>query len=382
MPASPAPAPAAKRRILLVDDDQGLREMFSHVLTGEGYHVLAAGSGPEALALLRSQAVDLVVSDINMPEQDGYQLLETIRRDPAIGLIPVILMTARPAFTGLRKGMGMGADDYLPKPFTIPELVSAVSQQLAKRDSLRSESERELQSLRDCIALGLPHELLTPLNGILGVAELLTAGPAGPAELAEYAGMLRVSGERLQRLIQNILLNAQLALLAREPETAARFRGSATGRLGGWLVEQLTRTAAAHDRVADLRLDPGLSHEGFGAAMSAEHLGKVLVELLENACKFSPRGQPIELSAASEGGELVLTVRDYGRGMAWEEIAQLGAYRQFGRREHAQEGAGLGATIARGLVELHGGTIVWESAPGRGCNVRVRLPLAPAVAPA
>lgn len=356
--------------------------MFGLALAREGYEVLSASGGHEALDILRDQAVDLVISDINMPEQDGYELLESIRRDPAIGLIPVILMTARPAFTGLRKGMVMGADDYLPKPFTIPELASAVSQQLAKRDSLRSESERELQSLRDCIALGLPHELLTPLNGILGVAELLTAGPAGPAELAEYASMLRVSGERLQRLVQNILLNTQLSLLSREPETAARFRGSASCRLGSWLAEQLNRVAAAHERNADLRLAGELSQELHGASMSAEHLGKVLAELLDNACKFSPRGQPIEAGVAGEDGSLVFEIRDHGRGMTWEEISQLGAFRQFGRREHAQEGAGLGATIARGLVELHGGSITWESAPGRGCNVRVRLPRSAPVAPA
>ncbi|HEX2100465.1 MAG TPA: response regulator, partial [Candidatus Synoicihabitans sp.] len=140
-------------RILLVDDDAPLREMFAFALTSEGFDVAEAADGQIAFDSLRQQRSDLVVSDINMPVMDGYELLTKIRQEPSLALLPVILMTARPAFSGLRKGMGMGADDYLPKPFSIPELVAVVQQQLGKRASLRSESDRELQSLRESISL-------------------------------------------------------------------------------------------------------------------------------------------------------------------------------------------------------------------------------------
>jgi two-component system OmpR family response regulator len=107
-------------RILVVDDEPGVREMLTDALVMQGHSVSARPNGFEALADLRAESFDLVVSDVNMPKVDGYQLLERIR-----GLgdsTPVILLTARGEKADLAKGFRTGADDYVTKPFGLEEL--------------------------------------------------------------------------------------------------------------------------------------------------------------------------------------------------------------------------------------------------------------------
>ena len=109
-------------RILVVDDEPGVREMLTDALTMQGHTVSPAGDGFEALASLRADSFDLVVSDINMPKVDGYQLLERMR-----GLgdsTPVILLTARGEKADLARGFRTGADDYVTKPFGTAELLA------------------------------------------------------------------------------------------------------------------------------------------------------------------------------------------------------------------------------------------------------------------
>ena len=114
-------------------------------------------------------------------------------------------MTGLADNAGMRHGMELGADDYLPKPFTIDGLYAAVDARLKKAQALRQEAEKKLADLRDNISLMLPHELRTPLNGILAYGEILAAEAATlpPHEVAEMGQVIHDSGKRLERLIEN-----------------------------------------------------------------------------------------------------------------------------------------------------------------------------------
>src|SRR6185436_8841887 len=163
---------------------------------------------------------DLILCDVNMGKMDGYATLSSLRNEPATATIPFILMTGLADNAGMRHGMELGADDYLPKPFTIDGLYAAVDARLRKVQTVRAEAERKLTDLRDSISLMLPHELRTPLNGILAYGEILTADAATlqPAEIADMGQVIYQSGRRLERLIENFLIYAQLELLGTDPQ--------------------------------------------------------------------------------------------------------------------------------------------------------------------
>jgi CheY-like chemotaxis protein len=128
--------------IVVMDDDAGTRMLVSQVLKKEGYDVMAADDGAKGLELIREFKPDLVVSDVQMPEMDGFVMLDHVRNDPELATTPIILLTSLQDRTHMRQGMTTGADDYLTKPFAPQELREAVSAQLNKlvrADAMRAQ---------------------------------------------------------------------------------------------------------------------------------------------------------------------------------------------------------------------------------------------------
>ena len=166
------------KRILVIDDEEWLREMVHIALAQKGFDVVEAENGAVGIDKARKELPDLILCDVNMEKVDGYLTLSSLRNEPATAAIPFILMTGLADNAGMRHGMELGADDYLPKPFTIEELYAAVEARLKKAQALRQEAEKKLADLRDNISLMLPHELRTPLNGILAYGEILAAEAA------------------------------------------------------------------------------------------------------------------------------------------------------------------------------------------------------------
>ena len=128
--------------IVVIDDDAGTRLLVSQVLKKEGLQVMAAEDGEKGMVLIREHKPDLVVSDVQMPLMDGFEVLDQVRSDPALAATAVILLTSLQERSYMRLGMTTGADDYLTKPFAPQELREAVNAQLNKRskaDAMRTE---------------------------------------------------------------------------------------------------------------------------------------------------------------------------------------------------------------------------------------------------
>src|SRR5437588_10089172 len=210
------------KKILVIDDEEWLREMVQLALGQKGYSVIEAENGSAGIEKAQRELPDLVLCDVNMDKVDGYRTLSSLRNEPATAAIPFILMTGLADNAGMRQGMELGADDYLPKPFTIDALYAAVEARLKKAHAVRQEAERKLADLRDNLSLMLPHELRTPLNGILAYGEILSADAATlpPAEIAEMGQVIVQSGKRLERLIENFLIYSQIELLRADPHKA------------------------------------------------------------------------------------------------------------------------------------------------------------------
>ena len=363
------------KRILVIDDETWLREMVHMALEQKGFEVLEAENGAKGIEAARKSLPDLILCDVNMEKVDGYHTLSSLRSEAATASVPFILMTGLADHAGMRHGMELGADDYLPKPFSIEALYAAVEARLKKVQTVRQEAEKKLSDLRDNISLMLPHELRTPLNGILAYGEILRSEPGtlGAQEVAEMGQGIYDSGKRLERLIENFLIYAQIELLGSDPQKVGALRQKRTEH-PATLVEHEVRSQAQQ---AGREQDLSIELEDAAICISEEYLVKIVGEVIHNAFKFSDQGNPVSVCMSEIPGHVCLVIADKGRGFSTEHITRVGAYMQFDRKLHEQQGLGLGLSIAKRLTELHGGTLAIESRPATRTAVTIRLPKAP-----
>jgi signal transduction histidine kinase len=360
------------KRILVIDDEIWLREMVHMALEQKGFEVLEAENGAAGIEAARSSLPDLILCDVNMEKMDGYLTLSSLRKEPATASVPFILMTGLADNAGMRHGMELGADDYLPKPFSIEALYAAVEARLKKAQAVREEAEKKLADLRDNISLMLPHELRTPLNGILAYGEILSSEAATlpPEEVAEMGHVIHQSGRRLERLIENFLIYAQIELLGTDPQKLSALRKKQTRSPAALVQKQARSQAQQLNREGDL----SLRLEDHPIAISEDYLAKIVDEVVQNAFKFSEKGARVSVTLVPAAGSVILTVSDHGRGFSTEHIARVGAYMQFDRKLHEQQGIGLGLSIAKRLTELHGGTLSIDSKRDSNTVVTIKLP--------
>jgi len=360
------------KRILIIDDEPWLREMVRLALVEKGFDVIEAENGVVGIEKARKELPDLILCDVKMEKVDGYLTLSSLRNEPATSAIPFILMTGLADNAGMRHGMELGADDYLPKPFKIEELYAAVEARLKKAEALRQEAEKKLSDLRANISMMLPHELRTPLNGILAYGEMLAAeaGTLPAKEIAEMGQVIHDSGRRLERLIENFLIYAQIELLGTDAQKINALRQKQTRSPAKLIEEHAAGQARAANRANDLVLD--LADQP--VPISEDYLAKIVDELVQNAFRFSDPGKRVSVTLSGSPNGVVLSVTDQGRGFSTEHITKVGAYMQFDRTIQEQQGLGLGLVIARRLTELHGGTLSIQSERGASTTVAVKLP--------
>lgn len=359
------------KKILVIEDDSSIRNEVLTWLTLENYEALGAADGAEGVELVQQQRPDLIICDIMMPKKDGYRVLLEVRTQPATALIPFIFLSAKQEKRDIRYGMELGADDYISKPFARNEFLRAIESRLARQKLYTQDAERQINLLRQSLLRTLPHELRTPLVGILGIGELLAqdAETLTPAEIIDYATMITSGGRQLYRLVENYLLYSQLERLATDPAQAALLERGSIAHSRDLIWETSERIAMAYERLGDLQLRV----QSAVVQITAQDLTKIVYELADNAFKFSKPEAPVQVSAAIEDGKYVIFVADQGRGIAPENLARIDAYVQFERTRYEQQGAGLGLTIVRRLVELAGGAFQIESAVDQGTVVRVAL---------
>ncbi len=354
------------KKILIVDDDPDVREGIAEILEAEGFLTLIAENGTDALAQAEEFQPDLIICDVIMPLMSGYELLKKCRQEPSLALVPFIFLTAHADKEILRHGMELGADDYLIKPIDHKDLIGAIAARLRKQSFLHEATAHKLEALRRSITLSLPHELRTPLSGILGMADILIeeANSLSPEEVADIGRDLLTCGERLNRLIQNFLLYAELETGDTQPPHTNALTP----------IRELT-TNIAHKcaRLAHRPEDLYLELTDAVVLIPSPRWQKIVEEIIDNAFRYSVAGQRVTIKSWFKDDLLILQIRDCGRGMTAHQIANLGAYMQFDRRIHEQQGTGLGLTLAKRLVEFYGGVLMIDSVPLTGTTVTLQF---------
>jgi two-component system, sensor histidine kinase and response regulator len=364
-----------KTTVLAIEDEPEILNNIVEILELEDMTVYAAQDGEAGVKMARELLPDVIVCDIMMPNKDGYSVLLDLQAEATTANIPFIFLTAVVDRPSQRYGMVLGADDYLTKPFTPDELISAIATRLEKRTRLAQEYASQAEELRQSLLSSLPHELRTPLVGIISGSEMALMDLNGydHEQFRTLLELIHQSGKRLHRLIENYLLLAQLEIVRLDVERRRKLRNVIIDNPHAVVEETTATKAATLQRYGDLHLNVTQGR----TAILNDHLQKIVEELIDNAFKFSAPGTPVTVSAGMQQDKFVLEVVDQGRGMSMDEIKRIGAFMQFGRAHYEQQGSGLGLTIVRQLAELHGGEMFIESEPGRGTHVHVHLPSRP-----
>ena len=193
----------AVKKILLVEDNEMNRDMLSRRLGKRGYTVVLAVDGAEGVAMARSESPDLVLMDMDLPVMDGWTATRHIKAEPATARIPVVALTAETMDGDREKCLGAGCDDYDTKPVDLERLIGKMEALLAGAKSNSSPENHSASS-----AGSLSHELLTPLNAIIGYAEILAERSSSrPEDLADLQKILSTA-RGLEARIQGILPQA------------------------------------------------------------------------------------------------------------------------------------------------------------------------------
>lgn len=358
-------------KILVIEDDENIRGNIAEILEDEGWEVIEAEHGAIGVKRARECLPRLIVCDVMMPELDGYEVLAALRQDMATATIPFIMLTAKADKSDVRLGMNLGADDYLTKPFKREELIEAVKVRLQKREVIAKQSEQKLDELRSNLTRSLPHELLTPLNGIISYSQLLQEEYSSmePEEIHEMLETIHQSGKRLYRLTHNYLLYANLEILAADPQKIKFLQSLKINSPKAIIESTAIYQAEQFNRSEDLTLEVA----DIPIQIAESNLKNLVEELVDNALKFSKPGTPVRVEGYTDGSQFILSICDRGRGMTAEQIASIGAYTQFERKIYEQQGSGLGLTLAYRIAELYGGKLKIQSIPQKETVVQVFL---------
>jgi DNA-binding NarL/FixJ family response regulator len=186
------------RRLLLIDDDPNLILLVKDYLEFRGYEVVTAENGREALEVLESEVPDMIICDVMMPEMDGYQLVSTIRQDPKTSWIPVLFLSAKGQSQDRVKGLNIGADVYMVKPFEPEELVAQVESSL--KQASRLIQHKDAKGGDNAPKIQVPFDVeLTPTE--LRVVQFVARGMAN----REIADELNVSQRTIESHVSNML---------------------------------------------------------------------------------------------------------------------------------------------------------------------------------
>ena len=356
------------KKILVIEDEKSLRREISDILSFEGYSVTEAILGAEGYTKAVEELPDLILSDIMMPEMDGFAVLSELRKSDSTKLIPVIFLTALAERENIRSGMELGADDYVVKPFDRDELLKAVEARLKASEAFKEKSVQAMDELRSNLIHHLPHELKTPLNGIIGFGQLLMEADNSITlqQITDYGKIIYDSGMRLNRLFQNYLLYVQLELKKDGFSQAILIKDADV-----ICMDIILRTASKYNRESDVEFDVVPSE----AYMGSLELGKIVEEITDNAFKFSAKGTIVKLSCKSDSEFFYLTISDSGIGISQTDLKKVGAYMQFNRFFNEQQGLGLGLTISKRITDLYDGELNIHSEEGVGTKVEVRIPI-------
>jgi two-component system sensor histidine kinase/response regulator len=380
------PMDESKAKILVIDDEEGIRRGCMRALEPAGYHVEAVGSIAEGRQCLDRGQFDLLLLDVMLPDGKGIELLPYIKKLDSELVVIVItgFATVELAVQAIRQG----AYDFIAKPFTPEVLQVTVEQGLEKRrlslDAKRLQRlEREAQELarekeemerlnefKTSFTLMVAHELRAPVSALLSFLRTMRKGYVSPEKQDEILDRSIDRAEELLALVNDLLSLAaarQLSSTA-EPEPIDVCA----------ILEEIALLLKSQADEKNISLELELNNKPTLRG-HPDQIGQLWMNLISNAIKYTPEEGTVRIKVETENGWVVGSVEDTGIGIEPELMAKI--FEDFYRTPRAKTfnrlGTGLGLTLVKQIVDRHGGRIEVQSAPGEGSRFTFRIPLSP-----
>ena len=370
---------ARPAHVLVVDDVTAELDHVEAILTTAGYRVSRAASGGEALRVAQTDALDAVVTDVEMSGLDGFALCRLLKADPRTSAVPVVFITAgRGGDSEVVRALTMGGSDYVQKPVHPEILVRRVAvlvrahratreqQVLAERraGALSSLGATQAQALETrklaglaTMARGLAHEINNPLAAALSEVSFVLSRRGTEDERHDALRSAHESLERVGAIVE------RMRSLGEEIESSGSSSVDSVVRAA---VEPLTPL------LADRNIQVVLDLERTAAMPGASRLAPVITELATNGARAMPGGGTLEIKLRRKGSLVCITIRDGGSGMSPEAVKR--AFDPFYTEKGEWRAIGLGLPMCHSTVTALDGTIEIESAPGQGTTVRIVMP--------
>jgi len=342
-------------RILVVEDEELVRANIVDLLEAEGYETQEASDGEQALHLLWQNPPDLILCDVRMPKLDGFALLSRLSQEPRLRVIPFIFLTARVEREDQRLGMNLGADDYITKPFSRKDLLTAVQRRLEKRRHISETAVHHHAHTVEQILNDLPDDLMTPLQRLLAFSQSMmnmTELPARIGEIRDLGRQLHKTTRQLLNLVRQYVLLNRLLQLGKDLEQVQALR--------------MLVTLTAHEVIQDVALsfaeqggrknDLEIELEPVSLAMGEEWLVNLLECGLDWALSHSLYGERIILTGK------VLSASSYELRLSYSPIHPLV---EEIYPSPIPEKKPLTFRLMEGILELHDGSLGFTSNAAR-----------------
>ncbi len=384
-----------KENLLIVEDDSEFLNSLSMGAQMKGYRVFAAKNGIEAMALFSTEPIDLVITDMRMPDMNGVELLEGIRAEEArrdnSSKTPVVLITGFADYDAVVKALRLGAADYLGKPFSLDEFFNIISMHLGLKKIERDQKNRHLrledmvmQRTQDLLAANhrlqlltedknqfigvVSHELRNPLTVIYSCVESIVGAQSklGPEQVANYLHKVRDEASRMLRL-----LNDLLTLQTTESSNIPLQLENAD------VVEVAKRVVSKfHITHPDIPINLSCPSGPLSMEMDANKIEATFINIIDNAIKYSPQKTAVDVNVTERDGSVEVRVADHGLGIPPENIEDIfnAFFRGANVARGKQEGFGLGLLICRNIIHAHQGKIWVESELNKGSTFIFQLP--------
>jgi len=367
-------------KIAVIEDEADTLNEVVNWLQAEGYEVSGAVNGQLGLELIRQEIPDLIICDIVMPEMDGHEVLIEVRATRNLNHIPFIFLTVVGDRVSMRKGMNLGADDYLIKPASHAEVVNAVRSRLYKQATQNSQvenlinilngafsDEHEKRMLKLRMIAMFSHDFRNPLATVLSSSNILRnyEDRLSTTQKAKHFDYIDGSVHLLTQMLDDMITVAELE------DGQLDFKPQKIDLTG--LVESIAEEFRLIDEYAH-RLTVNATLQGL-VTSDPKLLRQILSNLISNAIKYSPSESEVTITLSDDGSIINLSVHDVGIGIPEDSLSQL--FEPFYRAGNVEgaKGTGLGLSIVRDCVERHNGRIEVTSQVGKGTTFIVKLPL-------
>jgi two-component system sensor histidine kinase/response regulator len=376
-----------KGNIMAVDDNPANLRLLEGMLRQQGYQVRSFPRGRLALAAAAENPPELILLDINMPEMTGYEVCQRLKSDEKLAQIPVVFLSALDETGDKVKAFRSGGVDYITKPFQLEEVQARVEthielQRLQRTLQLQNDNLGELVELRtteladanarlrvldrtksDFLNL-ISHEFRTPLNGLLGVGELLLEESCSGSDGDELRGLFQRSRQRILAILDDAMLLTQI-----EVDGGAFPLGSVC--LGSILREASDRACGlAQSRQVSLQRVP--SDIGFVLG-DQDLLIKAMRALIEAAVKFSEAGETVRLACQPVEDSFEVTIESRGRTLPVPAIPKFFDIFTIGEAVTPGGDLGLGPAVAFRILSLFGGSVNIENQIPAGIRLTIVL---------